>query len=346
MSLLFNSILLNSVYTAIIVIFIGVLFLLQRKWINRSDEKVKRWSLVLLYILLFLLFISAIVGILIIWNFDFTFITADFLKNLEAFVQAKTGAIFGTIFVFFLATFILKVAKIALLKVGQKESPLQKRKKTIAKVTMSIVRYSTYIISIIVILAFWGVNVVPALAGLGMVGLVIGLGAQKFINDLISGFFIIFEHHFDVGDKIEVGGFKGEVKDIGLKTTKILGWRGDVKIIANGDITTLINYSRNPSIGIVDFGIAYKEDAKKTIDLLTLELPKMKLELEDILEDPQVVGVTDLASSSVNIRVIVKTVTEKHYAVERAIRLRIKEILDANGIEIPFPQVVLHQPKE
>lgn len=106
------------------------------------------------------------------------------------------------------------------------------------------------------------------------------------------------------------------------------------------------NFSRNPSIGIVDFGIAYQEDIAKTTELLKAELPKMKELYPDMLEDPQVVGVIDLASSSVNLRVIIKTVMEKHYAIERAVRQKIKEILDENGIEIPFPQVVVNQPKE
>jgi small conductance mechanosensitive channel len=192
----------------------------------------------------------------------------------------------------------------------------------------------------------WNVNVVPALAGLGVAGIVIGLGAQKFINDLISGFFIIFEHHFDVGDIIEVEGFKGEVIDIGLKTTKVRNWRGEVKIFSNGSIDIVSNFSMNPSIGIIDFGISYQEDAQRTIDLLKSELPKIKEFLPDIIEDPLVLGVVELADSSVNIRVIVKTITEKHYGVERAIRQRIKELLDQNQIEIPFPQVVVHQAKE
>lgn len=97
---------------------------------------------------------------------------------------------------------------------------------------MSLIRYAAYIICVIVILGIWKVNVMPALAGLGIVGLVVGLGAQKLISDFVSGLFVVFEHHFDVGDTIIVGDFKGEVIDIGLKTTKIRDWRGRVKIIA------------------------------------------------------------------------------------------------------------------
>jgi small conductance mechanosensitive channel len=220
---------------------------------------------------------------------------------------------------------------------------MKKRKRTIAKVTNSIIKYCVGILMILIVLSIWGVNVAPALAGLGILGLVIGLGAQRFINDLISGFFIVFEHHFDVGDKIEVQGFKGEVTSIGLKTTKIKNWKGEIKIVNNGEISTLINFSRNPSVAVVEFGIAYKENIQQTIDLLNFELPKLRLDFPMIIEDPKILGTIDLASSSVNLRAIAKTLNEEHYAVERAMRQRIKEILDEHGIEIPFPQVVIHQ---
>ena len=149
-----------------------------------------------------------------------------------------------------------------------------------------------------------------------------------------------------MGDTIEVKGFKGIVTDIGLKTTKIRNWKGEVKILSNGDINDITNYSRNPSVAVVEFGIAYKEDVQKTMDILTLELPKIREKFEQIIEDPVVMGVTALDNSSVNLRVIAKTMTEQHYAVERGIRKFIKEILDANGIEIPFPQVVVHTPSK
>lgn len=134
---------------------------------------------------------------------------------------------------------------------------------TILKVVQSLITYTVEIIALLVVLALWGVNVMPALAGLGVLGIIIGMGTQSLIKDIISGFFIIFEHHFDVGDIVEINGFKGEVIDIGLKSTKIKNWKQDIKIFSNGSIENTINYSLSPSIGIIDFGIAYKEDIQK-----------------------------------------------------------------------------------
>jgi len=275
----------------------------------------KRSILILTYILLFVLFVGAIFGALVIWEYDFGVLGTNVFSTFQSIFTERLATLIGSVFTFFIGMLVIKISKVGLHRVGQKESPLQRRKKTIAKVTISIIKYVVWILMIIIVLAMWNVNVVPALAGLGVAGIVIGLGAQKFINDLISGFFIIFEHHFDVGDIIEVEGFKGEVIDIGLKTTKVRNWRGEVKIFSNGSINIVSNFSMNPSIGIIDFGISYQEDAQRTIDLLKSELPKIKAFLPDIIEDPLVLGVVELADSSVNIRVIVKTITEKHYGV-------------------------------
>jgi len=334
---------LRIVISVVVALLLFAFYFFQRKLTKSADEDQPKLKVFLVYIIDMVLFIAAVIFLLIVWGFDFSIISDDLWQDIEAFVMNKLGAIIGMVATVFVAMMILKISKIIFGRFGRKPGPMQKRKRTIAKVTQSIIKYLVAIIAVLVILALWGVNVLPALAGLGIMGLVIGLGAQKFINDLIAGLFIVFQQHFDVGDVIDVGGFKGEVTSIGLKTTKIRNWKGEVKILANGAITNLTNFSLNPSIAIVDFGIAYKEDADKAIDLLKVELPKLKPNYPDMIEEPVVLGVTDLASSSVNIRVIAKTLTERHYAIERDLRRAIKNILDQNGIEIPFPQVVVHQ---
>lgn len=336
----------QSLFTVAILVVFLVLFFINRHFIEKFKETIHARWIVVSYILLFFLLAGAIIGIFFIWGYNISLTFDEFLLELTAFFERSIGGILGTLATIFITMLIYKGVKIAMFRVGKKESPNKRRKQTIAKVTVSIVKYLIAVLGILIILAIWGVNILPALAGLGMMGLVIGLGAQKFINDLISGFFIIFEHHFDVGDTIEVKGFKGVVTDIGLKTCKIRNWKGEVKILSNGDITDITNFSRNPSIAVVEFGIAYGEDVQKTIEILTVELPKVRALFEQIIEEPTILGVTELANSSVNIRVIAKTMTEQHYAVERGMRKFIKEVLDANGIEIPFPQVVVHNAKE
>ena len=331
----------NVLATIGIVLVIGLILFFENKFIKKKEEKWPRFILAVFFFISFVVLLLGAILVMLVWGFDFESYYLSIQSDVVTYIEASIGALIGTLFVLLLSMFLLKIAKLTFKNVGLKPGPLQKRKKTIGKVTLSIIRYFVGIIALLVILAIWGVNVMPALAGLGIMGLVIGLGAQKFINDLISGFFIIFEHHFDVGDKIEVQGFKGEVTDIGLKTTRVVNWKGDIKILANGEINTLINFSKNASIAEVEFGIAYEADINKTIEVLKQALPKLLQLYPQVIETPQVLGVTKLDNSSVNIKVICKTLNEQHYGVERGLRQLIKETLDQHGIEIPFPQVVV-----
>jgi small conductance mechanosensitive channel len=325
----------------VILLALGTFFIV--KIIKKKGDTLKKLPMALLYLTLFILYVGGIVFGLYTWNFDFSAFINDFFGDVVAFILDKIGDIILTIVIILIVSFLLKLLKVILNKSAEREGPNQKRRITMLKVTNSLINYTVKIITLLVILAIWGINVLPALAGLGILGLVVGLGAQSLIKDFIAGFFIIFEHHFDVGDVVEINGFKGKVVDIGLKTTRVQNWKNAIKIFANGVITEPINYSKNPSVAVIEFGIAYGEDVQKTIDILNQELPKYQERFPDILEAPTVLGVTQLADSSVNMRVIIKTATETHYGIERGFLQIIKEILDKNNIEIPFPQVVVHK---
>ncbi len=330
--------------TIIIVLALFALFFLHRRLIEKKKEVIRQNIVMVSYVLLIALMVAGIVGILNLWGYDATDMLGIFFQDTTAFIEENMPRIIGILVTLVVALGIYKMAKIALYRVGRKPSANQRRKKTIAKIALSVCKYFIVIITALVMLAILGVNIGPALAGLGIIGLVIGLGAQKFINDLISGLFIIFEHHFDVGDWVQIQGFSGEVTDIGLKTTKVKSFTGEVRIFNNGSVAPVSNFNMADSLAIINFSIAYKEDVAKTIGILTQELPKLREENENLLEDPRVLGVTELADSGVNLRVVVKTVPMTQWGIERLIRQRIKEILDANGIEIPFPQVVVHKP--
>ena len=344
--LFFASTGLNIGLTAATILILLPFFFLENRIIKKREDSLKKGIIILSYVLSFIMLLASVGFILFIWEFDLASYMGNVWTELIVILNDSIGKLISSAVVIFIALLILRISKITVKRIGQKPGPNQRRKRTVARVIRSVTKYTIGILSILIVLSIWGVNVAPALAGLGILGLVIGLGAQKFINDLIAGFFIIFEHHFDVGDKIEVKGFKGEVIDIGLKTTKIKNWKNEILILSNGEIASLINFSKDLSVASIDFGISYKEDMQKTIDLLNVELPKLRKLMPEIVEDPTVLGVINLNSSSVDMRVICKTLNEQHYGVERAIRKRIKEILDENNIEIPFPQMVIHQDKK
>jgi small-conductance mechanosensitive channel len=336
----------KSIVTVAILLVLIIAFFIQRNVLNPEKHEVKKHTVILIYVGLFILLFAAIVGVLAVWGYNLSMQATQFIEQFVLFIENSVASIIGSLLVILFSMLLYKIARIALFRVGKAGSSKARRKKTIAKVTLSILKYTIVLFALLIVLSMWGINVLPAIAGLGIAGLVIGLGAQKFINDLISGFFIIFEHHYDVGDKIEVKGFKGEVIDIGLKTTKIKNWKGEVKILNNGDVNDITNFAMYESVAVVDFGIAYQEDISSVLTLVESKLPELKQILPQIIDQPKVLGVVDLAASSVNCRIIATTRNEEHYEVERVVRRKIKEWLDEAGIEIPYPQVVVNQPKD
>ena len=213
---------------------------------------------------------------------------------------------------------------------------------TVGKLTSSISKYVIWFIISMIILTELGIDVTPIIASAGVLGLAIGLGAQAIVKDFISGFFIIFEESFNVGDVIQVDGFKGNVLELGLRTTKIKNWRGEIKIIRNGNIDSIINFSKADSIAVINFGVSYNTDLVILPKLMNNFVKSIDGKYDAIIEKPEYLGVTELADSSINMRIIAKTISNKHYQVERDIRAELVVFCTKNNIEIPFPQLVVH----
>ena len=183
------------------------------------------------------------------------------------------------------------------------------------------------------------------MAGLGIVGIVVGLALQDFAKDIIAGISIILENQYAMGDIISVGNFKGEVIYLSLKTTRIKSWDGQVKILANRNINEVINHSMENSMAIVDVGVSYEDDiekVEKVLNDLAIELTKTLPKLKGKVE---VLGIESLADSSVVFKVIAPTVSMEHFAIQREMRKQIKLALDKNNIKIPYPQVEVHNGK-
>jgi len=214
------------------------------------------------------------------------------------------------------------------------------RFKTLSKLLFSLLRYSVFIIAILVILSIWGVDVVPAIAGLGIVGLVIGLGAQRMIQDMIAGFFIVFENHYDIGDIVEVSGFKGTVLELGLKSTTLQHWTGHIQIFSNSQMSPVINYSRHFAQALVTVSVPYNADIKLISSTLNTYLQTIK-ENTSIISDVIVLGVTKFLASGIELTVTCQTKPNLQYGVEREIRLFLLEQLKQLNIEIPFDHIVI-----
>lgn len=260
------------------------------------------------------------------------------------FLKAHLGRFIAT-GVVIVVTFVV-ILIIKLLIRSYKKRSKNKRAVTLMILIRSIIRYILVIIAIIVIMSIWGIEMTGVIAGAGILGLVIGLGAQSLIQDFLSGISIVFEDHYEIGEIVEIKGFKGRVVELGLRSTKLINFKGELKIFNNGDIKEITNFSRNHSLALVEVSVAYKENLERVINILQERLATFNELFPQIIEGPNVAGVTNLGDSGISIRVTAKTETEQHYPVERALRKYIKEVFDENGIEIPFPQVVVHNERK
>lgn len=216
--------------------------------------------------------------------------------------------------------------------------------RTISILLSGLFRYLAIIIAFIWGLSILGVDTTAVLAGAGIIGLIIGFGAQSLIEDIITGLFIIFERQYEVGDIIVIDDFRGIVRSIGVRTTSLEDAGGNIKVVNNSDIRNFQNRSRVTSLALADVSVSYGTDIRKLEQLLRDHLPEMYEPNKDLyLGAPVLMGVQDLADSGVVIRLSVDCDEENIFRAQRRLRRDIKVLFDDFGVEIPFPQVVVHQ---
>ncbi|TVP95197.1 MAG: mechanosensitive ion channel family protein [Acholeplasmatales bacterium] len=216
---------------------------------------------------------------------------------------------------------------------------------TLARMTAGAINTILWFALLMVALEDLGINITPILASAGILGLAVGFGAQNLVRDCVAGFFIIMHDAFHVGDTVEIGGFRGTVKSMNLRVTHIRNFMGAELIINNGSVSQITNWSRNNNLAVVDFGVDYATNLSKVAAIMPDFVAKLSAEIEEILEPATFLGVTSLADSSINMRIIAPTKIGSQWGVERKIRHALVEFLNENNVSIPFPQVVVHQAK-
>lgn len=263
------------------------------------------------------------------------------MQVIKDFIIANANKVLTTAILIVGTFLIFLVVGLLVGRFVKKNKDRRKRAVTLAKMTQSLFRYVFVIIILIIILDVWGLNVMPILAGAGIAGIALGFGAQNFIKDLLAGMAIVFENYFDIDDIIEINGFKGKVIEIGLKSTKIENWKGEIKIFFNGDLKEITNYSKNPSTGIAEIVVDYRENIDKVRTLLEEKLVTLKDAFPQILEGPNILGITKLDASGYTIRITVKTLSETQYSVEREMYRFIKELFEESGIRLATGSLVV-----
>ena len=226
-----------------------------------------------------------------------------------------------------------------------KNSYNYKKTETFRVLMNNIIKYVIILFLVLAILTVYGVNVTSILAGLGIAGVVASLALQDLAKDIIAGMGIILENQYAMGDTISINGFKGEVVFLGLKTTRIKSWEGEVKILANRNITEVINYSISSSLAIVDVGVGYNEDLDKVEEVLNTLAKDLTKKLPKLKGDVEVLGIDKFSDSALIYRLTVPTVSMEHYGIARQIRKEIILCFEKNNINIPYNQIEVHHGK-
>lgn len=230
-------------------------------------------------------------------------------------------------------------------KIDSKSLEEERKIKTLVAVFKNVLKYVLYFIGIVIILDIFGVNTSSILATAGIGGLAISFGAQSLVKDIITGFFILFEDQYSVGDYITIGDYTGIVEEVGVRVTKLRDFSGELHIIPNGNITVVTNMGRGPMRSSVDIKISYEEDIDRAIGIIEGVINRIKEINDSILEGPSVLGVTSLGESGVSITIVAKTKPMDQWALERQIRKSVKEAFDREGIEVPYNRIVVYNGK-
>ncbi|MDX1771935.1 MAG: mechanosensitive ion channel family protein [Planococcaceae bacterium] len=272
-------------------------------------------------------------------------------KLLEEDLWLNAGKVMlEIVFIMVVAAIVVKVGKMVIRKVFmvRMKTPLrytERRQNTMLKLLENVIAYVVYFAAILAVLSAVEIDVRGLLAGAGVLGLAIGFGAQNLVRDVITGFFIIFEDQFSVGDYVRIGQAEGTVEEIGLRTTKLKGLNGEIHIFPNGTIIEVVNFSLNNSVAIVDVSMAYEADIPKAEELIRDFLAALPAKYEQLVKTPELLGVQNLAASEVVLRITAETKPMQHFAISRIIRRDLKIFMDEHGIEIPYPKMVMYQKK-
>lgn len=242
-----------------------------------------------------------------------------------------------------MVVFVIAVERlcILLLSFTKKESH---RLSTVATIFSSLIRYAAALIIICWGLTIIGVNVSTIAASVGIVALIVGFGAESLIEDVITGIFMLFENQYNVGDIIEINGFRGTVSNIGIRTTSITDAGGNVKIINNSNMKDLLNRSNQVSRAISEIDIPYETD----IEAFELLIPDMmetiyQLHTDKMLKKPEYLGVSNLGPSGVTLKFCVEVEEKNIYSMQRVLNRDLWVFFRKANVEVPFPQLDVHQ---
>ena len=273
-----------------------------------------------------------------IWAKDNLWDISTFSASWQAHKKTVIHCCLLIAVVFALSSLLRMVFK----KIMQKSN----RAKTVVTLLDGIIKYGAAITLIFLVLQAFGVNTKAIWESVGIITLIIGLGAQSLIADIIAGVFIIFENEYSVGEIVSIDDFRGTVAEIGIRATKILDMAGNIKIINNSDIKNVVNLSRELSLAVVDCEFPYDVPIEFVESLLKDHLQEFAQNIPAIVEGPFYKGVSGYGASNVAIKLVAKCSEEDRYQVQRDLLREYRQLIVANGIDLSYDQVVINQPSK
>jgi small conductance mechanosensitive channel len=239
---------------------------------------------------------------------------------------------------------VLQIANIVCGSLLDAMNPKSNRGKTIKHLALSGFKYMVGCVGIFWALSILGVDLATLFASLGILALIVGFGAESLIADMVTGLFMIFENEYNVGDIIELSGYRGTVTSIGIRTTCVTDTGGNVKVFNNSDMRNIVNLSSMGSIAVCDFSIPYEvkiADAEKALEKVLKEVQNANPEV--FTEMPQYKGVQMLGESAVVLRVTSNVAEADRFTAARLLNRGLKEGMERMGISCPYNQIVVRR---
>lgn len=277
----------------------------------------------------------------------FDFVT---LKKTDAWLDVVEGFsidIFISILYFCIALVVIKIGAKVIRKLfhlgeGSNHIPLTQRKaQTLSAVLTSVWKYTVYFFSIMIILDRFGIDTKSILAVAGVGGVAIGFGAQNLVKDVITGFFILLEDQFGVGDLISVNNMTGTVEEIGLRVTKVRDFSGTLYFIPNSMIGVVSNHSRGVQKAIVDVNVAYEHNIDEVMEKIGVWLVDFSEKHEEVVNPAQLLGIQNMGPSEIVLRTVVDCQPGTQGSIGRELRRFLKHKFDENKIEIPYQKIMM-----
>ena len=216
-----------------------------------------------------------------------------------------------------------------------------KKRQTVINLIKNVCKYIIVVIVFLIVLEIYGINTMSILASLGVAGVIIGLAFQDTMKNMLAGIFIILDSRYNVDDFIEINGFKGTVQYLGLQTTKLKSFAGEIFTIANSAITSVINYSECNSTLFLDIPVSYKTDIEKLEKVLE-RISKESEKLENVIKPLSLLGVDSFGPSEIVYKVSIECAPTTQAGVKRQLLKLINVEFNKEKIEIPYNQVDLH----